>query len=319
MNIIQSFYQIENKTCYNVGNSNANTYLINFYSLLLSYITINKLYGKVTMYCNDFAYDKMLKYIPYDDIVKEDYSNITSNNYGKEWGLLKFNIFDKQTKPFIHIDGDVFLFKDLLSNYIDNNDYYDGIVQSIDIDDKFNMYNNFYSLNKNKLFELGFTTETLMNISHNKYNSFIGYNNGVIGFNNLDFMKKYLESGIKMNTLINKGVFVGAKHQTMMFEQFSLYLLSQMSGKKMYEVLPSYDILSIGYNESGDKYGYTHMLSGNKYVGNFVILIRNKIIKDYPQYVECVENFEKSIAGVDLVFLNHRNENELLKKILEQW
>lgn len=317
MKIIQSFYQIDDKTCYNAGN-NSDNYLINFYSLLLSYATLKKLYGHVTMYCNEDACDKMLKYIPYDDIVKTNPLNVHSGNYRNEWGLLKFHVFGLQKEPFIHVDGDVFIFKDLFSHFI-NDKSYKCIVQSIEIDKKYAIYDTFYFANKDKLINIELVDESIINESYQQYGSIIGYNNGVIGFNDMKFMRKYIKSAMNMNELINSGELIAAKHQTMIFEQFLLYLLAQKNKINVFKVLPSDDIKDIGYNETGKKHGYTHLLSGNKYVGNFVMLVRNKILKDFPEYASCIERFEESICDANIVLLKHKNESMLMKNIVKEW
>jgi hypothetical protein len=40
-----------------------------FYIILLSYLNLKKLYGNVTMYCNKIAYENIIKYIPFDEII----------------------------------------------------------------------------------------------------------------------------------------------------------------------------------------------------------------------------------------------------------
>lgn len=309
MNIIQSYYQIDNNTCYNnKTNKNNDNYLINYYSMLLSFITLKKLYGEVSIYCNDLAYDEMIKYIPYDNIIKEKNTLINTNNYQKEWGLLKFNVFEKQKKPFIHIDCDVFMFDDLLANYMYNE--YDAIVQSIDIN---NIYNYFYNKNKKKLDELGFINLQLSEDSYRKYKSALGYNNGVVGFKNMSMMDSYIRNGKKMNELMTNGVFKHIKHQTMIFEQFNLYHFSLMNNNKVYTVLPTNEYIQLGPNEVGNKYKYTHLLSGNKYVDKFIMLVREKIINNYIEYIEHLFAFERSISNKNIKLNTHKNINKYIR------
>ena len=94
MKIIQTYYQIDKKT--DTKNFNdSNIYLLNFYSLLLSYLTIKKLYGNVEIYSNKLAYDKILKYIPYDNnIIIDENNNINSYNYLNEWDFFMLAFFN---------------------------------------------------------------------------------------------------------------------------------------------------------------------------------------------------------------------------------
>ena len=307
MKIIQSFYQINKKVCYFNGDGNDN-YLINFYSSLLSYIKLNELYGDVTMYCNSYAYDNMLKYIPYDNIIFNELDWINQDNYGNEWGLMKFHVFEQQKEPFMHIDGDVFLFNDLLSEFI-NNDNYDGIVQSIDISSQ--VYGAFYQSNVNKLKELNVISKISDDLTL-KYNGAIGYNNGVVGFKNMDFLKHYINTAKKLNELMNINTFKNVNHQTMIFEQFNLYHAVINKNMNFHKVLSDELITEFGINEAGSKIGYTHLLSGNKYVDYFVMLVRNKIINEYPEYEENIKLFEKSISGAKIEYLKHKNIEHLI-------
>lgn len=304
MNIIQSYFQLEKNT--SSHRVNKDNYLLNFYSLLLSYLTINKFYGGVTMYCNQFAYDEMVKYIPYTKIIKNEFSYITPKNYSSEWGLYKFNIFQQQKKPFIHIDCDVFFFRDILSDYIKSRNY-DGIVQSIDVDNISRIYDVFYLTNKTALTKYGFINPHFAASSYDKYNVVLGYNNGVVGFKNMDFLGKYIYQAKLMNDFINKKIFYNAKHQTIIFEQFNLFYLVNKYNINMYELLPREDVIKLGYNETGNKYGYTHLLSGNKYVKEFIMLVRDRIFKDYPKYKDVVREFEKKLLEKDIQFVIQSN------------
>lgn len=51
MKIIQSFAEFEEGTPH-LDDENVDKKSLNFYSFLLSYLTINKYHGSVTMYCN---------------------------------------------------------------------------------------------------------------------------------------------------------------------------------------------------------------------------------------------------------------------------
>ncbi len=310
MNIIQSFYQIDRKICYQYGNHNDN-YLINYYSMLLSYITLKKLYGKVTVYCNSFAYEKLLKFIPYDDVVLEEIDFITEGNYNTEWGMLKFHVFEKQTEPFIHLDTDVFLFKDLLSEFIDGD--YDGIIQSYDFADE--IYGAFYRSNREKLIRHRLIDDEKTSKLIQNFGECAGYNNGVVGFKNMEFLKKYIERAREYNWLINRNAFSDVNHQTIIFEQFNLLHTGLQDNVKMYEIIPYSLVKETDFNTAGNKIGYTHLLSGNKYVGYFVMLIREKIKKQYPEYVQYLEEFEKTIVDANIIFSNHMNLHKYINKV----
>lgn len=310
MKIIQSFYQMGSNIS-NYRNSKNDNYLLNYYSLLLSYITLKKLYGKVTIYCNNLAYDLMLKYIPYDKIISNEINFINNKNYNDEWGLLKFYVFEQQKEPFIHIDGDVFIFNDLLTKYSNDNKY-DAIAQSVDFNLKTRIYDKFYLKNKDKLYSHGLIDKNLSENSFNINNASLGYNNGVVGFKNMEFLKQYISNAHKMNNLMRKGELNENRYQTIMFEQFNFFHLALMKNYNVYTILPQDEYLRLGPNEIGNKYGYTHLLAGNKYVGNFIMFIRDKIIRDYPEYFNYMIDFEKTIKDKKIEFWHHRFINKLI-------
>jgi hypothetical protein len=124
MRIIQSFAKLNIEANQYVGNKlNGGELYLNLYSFLLSYLTLKKWYGHVTMYCNQHAYDTIIKHIPYDDVVilENEYNNI------KFWSHYKVQVMNQMKENFIHVDSDVFIFKDILRPFLDG--YFDGIVQ----------------------------------------------------------------------------------------------------------------------------------------------------------------------------------------------
>ena len=65
MKIIQTFAIFDEVSPYLTNKRNFEYVYLNFYSFILSYITIKKIYGPITMICNQEAYDAFIKYIPY--------------------------------------------------------------------------------------------------------------------------------------------------------------------------------------------------------------------------------------------------------------
>jgi hypothetical protein len=287
MKIIQSFYQIGNETAFH-QKSNDN-YLLNFYSALLSFILLKKHFGKVIMYCNRLAYDEMLKFIPYDEFIIEEFDYLNSDNYKTEWGLLKFNIYNKQTEPFIHIDTDVFLFDNLFKPFITDKQY-DGIVQSVEDHCHFITSND----NLSVLFFDTITQEMINNQIHS-------FNCGVVGFRDMSFCKIYYQQALLINQLFNENVLKAPDSmKVLIFEQLCLYQTVKKYSKNFYKVINDDDYLNNRIS------GYTHLLGGNKYVGFIIIKIRDKIIDEYPDYIDCIYLFEKKIRNRNIKILNHK-------------
>src|SRR5579859_4047302 len=114
MNIVQSFSLFESGNPY-TKESDPKKKCLNFYTFLLSYLTLKKYYGQVTMYTNQAAYDLFMKYIPYDNVVMKENERSFS-----EWNYYKVDVIREQTNDFIHVDSDVFIFSNLLDPFIKN-------------------------------------------------------------------------------------------------------------------------------------------------------------------------------------------------------
>src|SRR5579859_5029980 len=118
MKIIQSFAQYVEGSPY----VRKNNVLLNFYSFLLSCITLKEMYGEVTMYCNQSAYENLIKFLPYDNVVL-----LENNHTFPYWNMYKTDSIMQTKGDVIHVDSDVFIFDRLFDVFINGN--YDGIVQ----------------------------------------------------------------------------------------------------------------------------------------------------------------------------------------------
>lgn len=125
MKIIQSFAQFDEGSPYMMGRKRNRFYApLNFYTFLLSYITLKKFYGSVTMFCNKEAYKNLTKHIPYDEIyIKENESPF------ELWNMYKINCLKEVGDDLIHVDSDVMIFEDFFRPFID--DDIDVLVQHI--------------------------------------------------------------------------------------------------------------------------------------------------------------------------------------------
>lgn len=274
MEIIQSYSQFDNDNHY-IGNKlNGTEKYLNFYTFLLSFLTLKKYYKSITMYCNRLAYDTFIKYIPYNKIVI-----IENKNTIEWWSAYKLDIISNMKDPFIHVDSDVFIFDDIFKPFI-NNDY-DIIIQNsfdIDIVDKEKWINNICPIEK----------------FNNK--SFLC---GVVGFKDIKIKDKYIEDTKIVKNLINENIVIGDRG--FILEEFTLYLTSINNNLKYYEILP-YDDIKKSIHKSGDNNKYTHMWFASKYMKSNIDLIKNKIKKEFSDYYELVEKYDNYISNFDILF-----------------
>jgi len=177
MKIIQSFAQFNEGSHYLKNRYDENYILLSFYSFLLSYLTLKKYYGSVTMYCNQKAYDNIIKYIPYNNIV------IIENESSFEfWSYYKIQIMKQMSENFIHVDSDVFIFDDLFRPFI-NSSKNDVIIQNLIPEDR-NYASHFVNDNKDFL-----NKNNILN--YEKYNGRC-FSCGVLGITK-NIQKDYIE------------------------------------------------------------------------------------------------------------------------------
>ncbi|WP_165040306.1 DUF6734 family protein [Dysgonomonas sp. ZJ709] len=252
-------------------------------SWALSCLSLKENYEKVVLYTDYAGYNilgKLLK-LPYSEIIIQ-YDNLSCPEH--HWAYPKLLTYSLQKKPFIHIDGDVYLPKRLgvkmetdgliAQNREIGTDYYknmmDGILQEdIIIPD--------------------FLKEVL------KKDSIPSYNAGIIGGNDIQFIQKYCRTafdfieGNRLNDINRKNVNV---NYNILFEQILFYALSEKSNKAVTTVL-NHSVQDNGYTYhefcdfySYDKYSLMHIIGGHKRNAKICELLGRTLLNKYPEYYE---------------------------------
>jgi hypothetical protein len=277
MRIIQSFAKFEEGNPYD---KNKNTYL-NFYSFLLSYLTLNRYYGHVTMFCNQTAYDSFIKYIPYDEIII-----LENNNSFVFWSYYKIDAMKTMTEKFIHVDSDVFIFDDIFRVFITGD--YDIIVQNRWVREQNDYIRDFVDKN------LEFVIDNNI-IDPNVYDGG-SLCSGVVGMK-LEIRDQYVDYTTKIKKAYgdDKLTHVEGNAISLISEELPLHLLALKKNYSVYEVLPKDLVMRYGALKAGMISKYTHMWFASKFDAENIKLMRNKIIKDFPKYKSLIEDYESRI------------------------
>jgi len=283
MNIIQSFAWLDGGSFYlkyNKDNDADKKTYLNFYSMLLSVLTLQKYYGQVIMYCNQKAYDNFIKYLPYYEI--KIVENLNTFNF---WNYYKVDIIRKQTSKFIHVDPDVMIFDDLFSEFMKSRKY-DILVQDI-IPEYINPIG--HQMDEIRRF-LGEN-----NIMNPKLCDGKAFSNGVVGMN-IKVKKEF----IKMADLIKNG-FETEKlkvHEdliSMISEELAMYLVAMKEEYKYMEILPYDDVLKNGSRQTANVKKFTHMWGNSKFNPKYIEIMKLKTIKEFPKYSKLIEQFETEV------------------------
>lgn len=292
MNIYQSYIYFENAS---TSTTKANQHHLNFYTYLHSYILLKKLYGSVSIVCNKNALKLFIQYIPYDNITIIEPSQV--KNHRNFWSLLKVNSYKSMKTPFIHVDGDVLVFKNVFEKFIKGN--YDVLTQSIEpinnnvykkhglsIKNRntgFSQYNDSYDKSFQTLKDNGFLLLPKLDYA---------YNCGVFGIKNEKIKNDYIDTVNQVGGIMNKRQNNCNGYYASFIEQYILTDFIIKGNLKHTEVFDEHALLQKGMEHVAKQIGFTHFWCDSKFNKSYIDLIKTSIKNKYPDYIQYIENFE---------------------------
>ena len=303
MKIIQSFWTGKhNNIEYSFGwLSNEYHYL----SWILSCNQLRKYYDEVELFTDSLGYSILIEKLklPYTKvhIVLDELNNYDDNL----WALAKIKSYSLMNEPFLHIDGDVFIFEPFDKNLMKSS----IITQNIETTSDY--YWNMWSKIKPELNFIPIIMENYNNQLHTK-----AYNMGVFGGNNLSFIKKYTDASFDF---VNKNKYslskINAYNFNIFFEQVLLYELSQEHQINV-NCLINEDIGDNEYKGFGNfeevpkERKYLHLLGFYKkqeLVCNKMSIYVQKYYPEYYAYLENLLDLNPKLSTFGFTY----NENEI--------
>lgn len=287
MRIVQTFWSGNNKDII----SNKFGWLSEEYHLMswaLSCLQLNKFYDEVVLYTDQLGYDLLIKKLklPYSKVYVElDKLNM----YQKDlWGLAKIYSYSKQSKPFLHVDGDVFIWEAFSDNIINQ----PLIAQNLEFGSE-NCYEPMLTeLEKN----LNYFPPEVLSIRKEEKKIW-SFNAGVFGGSDIEFFKEYT---IKAFCFVdNNKADLGKINRltfNLFFEQYLFYCLSKRQGKSV-TVLFNEVIQDNEYKYLGDfenvphNKKYLHLLGTFKKDYKTCELMLRRLREDYPEFYYRILNF----------------------------
>lgn len=282
-------------------------------SWALSCLSLKENYEEIVLYTDTVGYNilgKLLK-LPYSDIIVQ-YNNLSCPEH--HWAYPKILTYSFQKKPFIHIDGDVYLPNRLetkietgeliAQNKEIGTDYYKNMIDAV--------------LQKDIIIP-DFLKEVL------KKDSILSYNAGIIGGKNIQFMQEYCQAAFdfiesnRLNGINSKNSNV---NYNILFEQILFYALSEKSNKIVTTVL-DHSIQDNGYTYhefcdfySYNKYNLMHIIGGHKKNTRICELLGRTLLNKYPEYYKRIINLfpehNKRIQPKKAKRLNPSNKVKLM-------
>lgn len=295
MKIIQSFAQFDEGTPHKKDHEKTNKtdVYLNFYSFLLSYLTLKKYYGEVTMFCNKKAYNTFIKYVPYDKIVKMENKNTILL-----WSYYKIDAMKKMKEKFIHVDTDVFIFDDLFREFIDGD--YDIIAQNRWAREQNAYIRDFVDTYKEYVIDNDIIDPDIYDGG--------SLCSGVVGMTP-EICKGYdeLASKIKAQCINDElSKMSGGIKQTISIvsEELSLYLYALKNKLKVFDVLPRQEIINEGILAVAKRRKFTHLWFNNKFKPQYIEIIKLRIKKDFPESYHLVEKYDVEVMSKIMITEN---------------
>jgi hypothetical protein len=279
MNIVQSCWSCNQQ---NFPELNAG-WLAPEYNLMswtLSCLQLKKFYKKVTLYTDGAAAKILIDtlHLPYDEVICDlDKLKIFDP---KLWALPKIYTYQQQKAPFLHVDGDVFIWQEfdkhllnsplIAQNLEVSTDYYEGVMKGLET-------------------KLSFLPAEL--IEERKNNDLVyAFNAGILGGTDVGFFEEYTKKAFdfvnrNLDNLqkINIGTF------NIFFEQHLFYCLAKKQGKPVNVLFP--DIIGDNQYTGFDDFAevphnkkYLHLLG--TYKGHVTVCeqMAARLRYDYPEY-----------------------------------
>ncbi|TRX00372.1 DUF6734 family protein [Flavobacterium gawalongense] len=262
----------------------------NLMSWALSCLQLKQFYPEVVLYCDSVSAKILIDalQLPYSDVV----CNLdVLNSYNPQlWALPKIHSYSQQEKPFLHVDGDVFVWEK----------FDDNLLQSSLIAQNEDQISDFEITMRS--LETAFTYFPKEIIKERKAkNPIRTYNAGIYGGSDISFFQEYSRKAFEF---VDKNTHNFSKTNiaefNVIFEQYLFYCLAKDKGQPV-NVLFSQLFRDNQYKGFGDfdkvpfEKKYLHLFSDYKKSELMCKQLANRLRQDYPiYYYRIIELFRKN-------------------------
>ena len=277
-------------------------------SWALSCQLLRKLYDEVELYTDQIGYDFLIKQLklPYTNVhvVLDDLNTYDTS----VWALSKIRTYSLQTTPFIHVDGDVFLWKRFPEELLEAQ----LVVQNREIENGY-----FESSWKTLESKLNFIPEEIL--MHREKESAVNVHNfGIFGGKDLDFVKDY---ATKVFEFVDKNLDVLDSIKefnfNIFFEQYLFYCMAHNKEVSSYfdrDFIPDQYKGLASFEDVPTSKHYLHLLGDFKTNPQVCCNMSRQLSVEFPkQYQICLQLFNSSEQQV---FSIQTNEDQPYSNLL---
>jgi hypothetical protein len=200
-------------------------------------------------------------------------TKISSNKDTVIWMKSKIDVMEKQTKPFVHLDNDVFIKKKI------NFDFDKVIVEQNDYE-LYGMYQ----------YRLDFFNQYTQHLDHWKPDLGYAFNCGVLGFRDLELRDQFLKVFYELEEIFikNHNPKIVKVEPCIVLEQYNLASLLHHHNIKPTLLLWKKNLFE--NFQLADKMGYSHIVGQKKYRNDIVLEIENRLSKLFPYWYKEVKS-----------------------------
>jgi len=313
MKIIQSCWSCGQQNFYEF---NAGWYgsEYNLMSWTLSCLQLNKYYKDLVLYA-DYASARTLideLQLPYSSVCCE-LDKLNKFDPGL-WALPKIYTYSVQQEPFLHVDGDAFIWKPFEKNLLSA----DLIAQNVELATDY--YENIMvSLEKGLEF---FPEEIIEERKASK--KICAFNAGIIGGSDISLFKEYTKKAFEfVNKNANCLNRINASEFNVFFEQYLFYCIVKRKNKKVSLLLPETigggeywdfaDFIEVPHNKQ-----FLHLLGLFKVNKNVCDQLAQRLRFDHPEYyyriIALLKNKQLKLKKNYFLFFDSFTEAELLNR-----
>jgi hypothetical protein len=249
-------------------------------SWALSSLQMKKYHDNLALYTDSVSARILIDELklPYDDVFC-DLDGLDKTHAGL-WALPKIYAYSKQEEPFLHVDGDIFIWKPFSEKVLSG----ELIAQNVEVATDY--YENIMtSLEENLVF---FPDEILCERKQN--DKIYAYNAGILGGSDICFFKEYTA---KANEFIHRNIArfdrIKVSDFNVFYEQYLFYCMALQQRKPVSVLLPEIrggnEYLGFGdFPEVPHNRHFLHLLGSFKTNKQVCEQMANRLRLDYPEH-----------------------------------
>jgi len=258
-----------------------------YMSWALSCLQFRKFYNDVELVTDKDGYQLLIEKLklPYTS-VKVVLDAI--NHYPEKlWAMGKLYAYKIQETPFLHVDGDVFIWEKFKPT----------LVHASLIAQHFDITNGHYNHALQEAQKFGFHLPDVINNYVKNNSNASGHNAGIIGGSDIEFFQKFCNESLNMIDE-NKGKYTvnfKATSYALLYEQFLFSALARQDKKNVTCLIDNnlleelYINISDFNNKYKERFKYAHVAGFQKQRLQFGYELRNQLQVDYPDYLELIQ------------------------------